>query len=202
MGSDYTLRSKRSSRPLRCRTAVYGVVAPIAIVILIVSLFQNHTQLPSTVRQLSSGLTDPHDAYSSYSINSIQQTSGSHPAPCPPCTQSTAAGNQHTPLNISTHSSGARANDTGLAAQALNSTGEALPSLFLFTGVLSGRGYRHRRLAVREAWANKAQIPGVPVARFILSEDERPAHAAQTLAIQGPGIQLMVQYKHAGCKGG
>ncbi|KAI7842582.1 hypothetical protein COHA_003686 [Chlorella ohadii] len=48
-----------------------------------------------------------------------------------------------------------------------------LPKLFLFIGILSGRGYRHRRLAVREAWANKAQIPGQVVAKFILSEDER-----------------------------
>ena len=48
-----------------------------------------------------------------------------------------------------------------------------LPKLFLFIGILSGRGYRHRRLAVREAWANQAQIPGQVVAKFILSEDER-----------------------------
>jgi hypothetical protein len=48
-----------------------------------------------------------------------------------------------------------------------------LPQLFLFIGILSGRGYRHRRLAVREAWSNRAQVPGQVVARFILSEDER-----------------------------
>jgi hypothetical protein len=48
-----------------------------------------------------------------------------------------------------------------------------LPQLFLFIGILSGRGYRHRRLAVREAWSNRAQMPGQVVARFILSEDER-----------------------------
>jgi hypothetical protein len=47
-----------------------------------------------------------------------------------------------------------------------------LPRLFLFIGILSGRGYRHRRLAVREAWANKAQTPGQVVAKFILSENE------------------------------
>lgn len=52
-------------------------------------------------------------------------------------------------------------------------SGEQLPQLFLFIGILSGRGYRHRRLAVREAWSNKAQVPGQVVARFILSEDER-----------------------------
>ncbi|DBA84062.1 hypothetical protein WJX77_012346 [Trebouxia sp. C0004] len=175
MGSDYTLRSRRTSRPLTRRTAVYAVVAPLAVVFLVVGLFRNHTELPSTVRQLSSGLTDPQDAYGSYSINSIQQTSGSPPAPCPPCVQnptSNLADSQHTPLNLS-QSVDPRGNSTGLAAQALGTTGEVLPSLFLFTGVLSGRGYRHRRLAVREAWANKAQIPGVSVARFILSEDER-----------------------------
>jgi len=180
MGSDYTLRSRRTSRPLTRRTAVYAVVAPLAVVFLVVGLLRNHTELPSTVRQLSSGLTDPHDAYGSYSINSIQQTSGSPPAPCPPCVQnptSNLVDSQHTPLNLS-QSVDPRGNSTGLAAQALGTTGEALPSLFLFTGVLSGRGYRHRRLAVREAWANKAQIPGVSVARFILSEDERTPQVA------------------------
>jgi hypothetical protein len=45
--------------------------------------------------------------------------------------------------------------------------------LFLFIGILSGRGYRHRRLAVRESWSGKAQIPGVVVSKFVLSEDER-----------------------------
>jgi hypothetical protein len=47
-----------------------------------------------------------------------------------------------------------------------------LPRIFLFIGILSARGYRHRRLAVREAWANKAQTPGQVVAKFILSENE------------------------------
>lgn len=58
-----------------------------------------------------------------------------------------------------------------------------LPKLFLFIGILSGRGYRHRRLAVREAWSNKAQIPGEVVSKFILSEDERtPQVLRQQLA--------------------
>ena len=61
---------------------------------------------------------------------------------------------------------------TETAAGAAAVPGE-LPKLFLFIGILSGRGYRHRRLAVREAWANQAQIPGQVVAKFILSEDER-----------------------------
>ena len=49
------------------------------------------------------------------------------------------------------------------------------PQLFLFIGVLSGRGYRHRRLAVREGWANQAQhvANGTTAIKFILSEDER-----------------------------
>lgn len=49
----------------------------------------------------------------------------------------------------------------------------SLPPLFLFVGILSGRGYRHRRLAVREAWSNRAQIPGEVVSKFVLSDDER-----------------------------
>lgn len=50
--------------------------------------------------------------------------------------------------------------------------GKKLPKLFLFVGVLSGRGYRHRRLAVRESWVGAAQLPPVSLCRFILSEDE------------------------------
>jgi hypothetical protein len=56
-----------------------------------------------------------------------------------------------------------------------------LEPLFLFIGVLSGRGYRHRRLAVREAWANRAQVPGLVVTKFILSEDERTPQVQKEL---------------------
>ena len=49
---------------------------------------------------------------------------------------------------------------------------DTLEDVLLFVGILSGRGYRHRRLAVREAWANQCQMPGVSVCRFMLSEDE------------------------------
>jgi hypothetical protein len=49
---------------------------------------------------------------------------------------------------------------------------DTLEDVLLFVGILSGRGYRHRRLAVREAWANQCQKPGVSVCRFMLSEDE------------------------------
>ena len=54
------------------------------------------------------------------------------------------------------------AGDTGGAsvggiAPAVGS-GDRRPAVFLFAGVLSGRGYRHRRLAVREAWAHRAQV--------------------------------------------
>ena len=68
----------------------------------------------------------------------------------------------------------------GGAAASLPAPGD-LPPLFLFIGILSGRGYRHRRLAVREAWATKAQIPGQVVAKFILSEDERTPQVGWTV---------------------
>lgn len=95
---------------------------------------------------------------------------------------------------------GQEGSSTGLAAGAGSSSGDGvlaagatgaapaageLPKLFLFIGILSGRGYRHRRLAVREAWANKAQIPGQVVAKFILSEDER------TPQVGGPACCLL-----------
>ena len=179
MASDYFVRSRRSSRPLNWTTALYAVVAPLVLVFLVIGLYRNHAHLPSSVRQLSSGVADPREAYNTFSISDHQQSTP--PAPCPPCTQAAVGvgDNQHTPLNLSTYSAEATSNNTGLAAQTLTTRKENLPSLFLFTGVLSGRGYRHRRLAVREAWSNKAQVPGVSVNRFILSEDERTPQVAQ-----------------------
>lgn len=56
-----------------------------------------------------------------------------------------------------------------------------LPKLFMFVGILSGRGYRHRRLAVREAWSNRAQVAGTVVSKFILSEDERTPQVQKEL---------------------
>ena len=88
------------------------------------------------------------------------------------------------------------ANSSDPAEQTVRVTGEPLPSLFLFVGILSGRGYRHRRLAVRwgscpahlpaaelarqtldtcvsrESWANLATQSGDAACRFILSQDE------------------------------
>ena len=51
-------------------------------------------------------------------------------------------------------------------------TGKQLEDILLFVGALSGRGYRHRRLAVRDAWGTLCQKPGVSVCRFIMSDDE------------------------------
>jgi len=45
-------------------------------------------------------------------------------------------------------------------------------SVMLFIGILSGRGYRHRRQAVRDAWVSKCQVQGVSACRFILSQEE------------------------------
>lgn len=59
---------------------------------------------------------------------------------------------------------------------------DTLEDVLLFVGILSGRGYRHRRLAVREAWANQCQKPGVSVCRFMLSEDEVTPQASNPTA--------------------
>ena len=39
--------------------------------------------------------------------------------------------------------------------------------------------YRHRRLAVREAWGHPSQLRGEAVVRFILSEDEKTTQVAK-----------------------
>ena len=189
MASDYILRSRRSSRPLSC--TLYAVVAPIVIVLLVFGLLRNHAELPSSVRQFSSGFAEPSEAYSSYST-------GTQQSPCPPCPQAaTAVGDtQHIPLNLSRFSADLSGNSSGAAAQSLRAKPNgSLPSLFLFSGVLSGRGYRHRRLAVRESWSNKAQVPGVSVTRFILSEDER---TPQVLVIETHCLQHLLHLPTSG----
>lgn len=72
-----------------------------------------------------------------------------------------------------------------------------LPKLFLFIGILSGRGYRHRRLAVREAWSSKAQMAGEVVSKFILSEDERTPQVEKELEAYGDivFVQQKTNYK-------
>lgn len=50
---------------------------------------------------------------------------------------------------------------------------------------VTGRGYRHRRLAVREAWASNAQNPPLSVAKFILSEDEKTTQVQKELDVHG-----------------
>lgn len=77
------------------------------------------------------------------------------------------------------------ANSTEPALQTVRVNEDSLESLFLFIGVLSGRGYRHRRLAVREAWGNRAQVPGISAARFILSEDERTPQVQKEIEQNG-----------------
>ena len=51
----------------------------------------------------------------------------------------------------------AMAGASGAGSAAARDANANRPAVFLFAGVLSGRGYRHRRLAVREAWADRAQ---------------------------------------------
>lgn len=168
MASDHTLRNRRSSRPSSC--TLYAVVAPVVIVLLVLGLFRSHAELPSSVRQLSSGFADSSEAYSSHSTDPQQ-------SPC-----KALGDNQHIPLNLSQYPADLPGNSSAAAAQLLRAeTKGNLPSLFLFTGVLSGRGYRHRRLAVRESWSNKAQQPGVSLTRFILSEDERTPQVSVSL---------------------
>lgn len=52
----------------------------------------------------------------------------------------------------------------------------SLPALQRPTAILQ---CRHRRLAVREAWATPSQLRGEAIVRFILSEDEQTAQVSK-----------------------
>ena len=66
----------------------------------------------------------------------------------------------------------------------------SLPKVFLFIGILSGRGYRHRRLAVREAWSAGGNHPPAVVSKFVLSADEATPQVAREEAEFGDIIYI------------
>lgn len=96
---------------------------------------------------------------------------------------------------------GASTTPAATAVPALSSLGAApagLPPLFLFVGVLSGRGYRHRRLAVRDSWARGTQNEPESVAKFILSEDEATPQVRGEEANGARGSGRPVSWRSAG----
>lgn len=176
MGSDYGPRSRRLiSRSLTCKTVAFGIVAPALIGLLVISLLRSQTELPDNVRQLSEVVRDPLDqvVQASNSFNQDSDTSLPFANAALSSAQGGSLPGQQAGRRSAPSTADAEASSTGLTAQEVLTNEDTLPSLFLFSGILSGRGYRHRRLAVREAWANKAQVANVSVAKFILSEDER-----------------------------
>ena len=66
----------------------------------------------------------------------------------------------------------------------------SLPKVFLFIGILSGRGYRHRRLAVRESWSAGGNHPPAVVSKFVLSADEATPQVAREEAEFGDIIYI------------
>lgn len=173
MGSDHGLRSRRLiGRSVTCKTVAFGVVTPALVGLLVISLLRSHHELPDNVRQLSELALDPLDQNLKVPISLSRDLSNSLPVGNS-ALSSAQGGSLSSQQESRKGSPEAEASSTGLTAQEVLVNEDTLPSLFLFCGILSGRGYRHRRLAVREAWANKAQIANVSVARFILSEDER-----------------------------
>ena len=165
---DRTVRrgfSERAAPRLWSQNCCLSSVLPFVVgLLLVLSLFQFRTSTPGY------GTSDPRRLLT-------QQGQSCAHCKCPPAS-STAEADIGARLagTLTTQTAAAvldAANSTDPALQTIRVNEDSLESLFLFIGVLSGRGYRHRRLAVREAWANKAQVPGISAARFILSEDER-----------------------------
>lgn len=194
MGSDHGVRSRRlTSRSVTCKTVAFGIVAPALVGLLVISLLRSHHDLPDNVRRLSEVVLDPHDQSLEFPLSLSEQTNGKPPGDdTVSALQGSVLGQEASQKSPSE----AEASSTGLTAQEVLANEDSLPSLFLFSGILSGRGYRHRRLAVREAWANKAQIANVSVARFILSEDERTPQVCSK-CMPGPSSLSMRQHQTA-----
>ena len=96
-----------------------------------------------------------------------------------------AAKTTSTPSSPSSSSSEPVNHHKGLLAPA-----SSLPKVFLFIGILSGRGYRHRRLAVREAWSAGGNHPPAVVSKFVLSADEATPQVAREEAEFGDIIYI------------
>ena len=97
------------------------------------------------------------------------------------CLKGAEAGASRSAIDLVSSSSAAAAASGGGGDDDVIPAAKDLPKIFMFVGILSGRGYRHRRLAVREAWSNRAQVAGVVVCKFILSEDERTPQVQKEL---------------------
>lgn len=99
------------------------------------------------------------------------------PSLCPPqpesacnCTEPLNQATKDVPVSVQSSDLRSESKEEGKSSETPH---QPLAEVLLFVGILSGRGYRHRRLAVREAWANRCQLVGVSICRFILSEDEQ-----------------------------
>lgn len=171
MGFEAGSRHRRYS-PNRnsARRVLCAAVLPFVIGFLLVVTFYRNSSSDSAevLKSLSDGLPEPQPARISRSNpgSGTPLNLGSDPS----LLRGSKGAGAATAVVKATGSEakGSSADDSSSTAQPASR-----PELFLFIGILSGRGYRHRRLAVREAWANRAQAEPVTIARFVLSEDEQ-----------------------------
>ena len=167
LGDLSSSRASRRGRTFSCKTALWVGVVPFCIGLLTILAFSKHTLLPLGINS-----TVPGDG-------AAGAAGCAPPAPCVcPLNGSAASGSELSRLSGKLTKDSVEkvldaANSADPELQTVRVNQDALPSVFLFVGVLSGRGYRHRRLAVREAWANVGQASGESLCRFILSEDEK-----------------------------
>lgn len=154
------------------RNVVAAILVPFVLGILVVVTLSRSHHLPDGLSEHSPGLDQDPPTTSSLSQATVAEALGSQTGWALERSAQKAASlqsKQAFPGFEGQQQAGTQQSD---AAALLT---QPKPQLFLFIGVLSGRGYRHRRLAVREGWANQAQhvAKGTTAIKFILSEDER-----------------------------
>ncbi|GAB4819239.1 hypothetical protein N2152v2_006285 [Parachlorella kessleri] len=175
-----------SSRP-SCTKIIYAAFFPFLLALLasLSLLRRGDIAAAPAVRRAGRGALEAHDTLPGCEDSRGCGTLSTLPA-VEVAVGSTGRGTLQTLAATATavgRGSSSSSNSLGSAhADGSSSSGEGgLEPLFLFIGILSGRGYRHRRLAVREAWATRAQMPGLVVSKFILSEDERTPQVQKEL---------------------
>lgn len=189
MGSDYGRRRVGlTSRYSPTKIVLFAGVLPFLVGLCIVLAYLNLRQGTSQTLTL-----DSRAQQAAVVVRADCPPATPLPPPSPPCNCSRELSTKESTsaqLNAlaeklpqdEVHKVLSAANSADPGDQVVRVSAKPLEPLFLFVGILSGRGYRHRRLAVREAWANLAQRPGDSVCRFILSEDESTPQVRSTLS--------------------
>jgi len=146
----------RAAGPASCRRVLLFGVLPFVAGIWLVLITFRHQGLPGRLRPAAA-----------QTLGLRQNCSQALAGGACDCGDGTAAGNVSAGAALASRLGGGMLESVlggrngSVAAGGQAAGGDALENIFLFVGILSGRGYRHRRLAGRHRRARCTPCPGV-----------------------------------------